>query len=194
MSWSLFLKAHRKTLAASDFFAVEVWSWAGRVTYYVLFVMELATRIAGITRHPDTSWMLQMARQLTDPDEGILQGKRQLIVDRDAKCCRAFRDFVKRVRIEVIRLPPRSPNLNAYTERWVRSVRNECLSKLIPIGHGMLRVALREFGAHFHHERNHQGLGNALIMRRAFFARRDGPVIRRPRVGGLPNYYECAPA
>jgi hypothetical protein len=66
--------------------------------------------------------------------------------------------------------------------------------ELIPMGEGMLRVALREFGAHFHHERNHQGLGNALIMRRASFARRDGPVIRRSRVGGLLNYHECAPA
>jgi transposase InsO family protein len=197
MPWSLFLKAHWKTLAASDFFSVEVWSWAGLVTYYVLFVMELATRrvcIAGITRHPDTPWMLQMARQLTDPEEGILHGKRQLIVDRDAKYCQAFRDFVKRERIEVIRLPPRSPNLNAYAERWVRSVRDECLSKLIPMGEGMLRVALREFGTHFHHERNHQGLGNALIMGRALIARRDGPVIRRARVGGLLNYYEHAPA
>jgi hypothetical protein len=74
MSWSVFLKAHRKVLAASDFFTVEVWSWSGRVTYYVLFVMELATRrvcIAGITTHPDTPWMMQMARQLTDGSEGI---------------------------------------------------------------------------------------------------------------------------
>jgi len=90
-------------------------------------------------RHHEASphaWMLQMARQLTDPEEGILHGKRQLIVDRDAKYCQAFRDFVKRERIEVIRLPPRSPNLNAYAERWVRSVRDECLSKLIPGGRG----------------------------------------------------------
>jgi len=84
--------------------------------------------------------------------------------------------------------------LNAYAERWVRSVRDECLSKLIPMGEGMLRVALREFGAHFHRERNHQGLGNALIFRRTSFARRDGPVIRRTRVGGLLKYYERARA
>jgi putative transposase len=74
---------------------------------------------------------------------------------------------VKREDIEVIRLPPRSPNLNAYTERWVRGVRDECLSRLIPIGQGMLRRALREYGAHFHDERNHQGVGNVLIMARA---------------------------
>jgi putative transposase len=167
MSWSVFLKAHWKVLAATDFFTVEVWSWSGLVTYYVLFVMELATRqvcIAGITKHPDTQWMLQMARQLTDGIDGILLDKRYILLDRDTKYCQAFRDFLTREGVEVIRLPPRSPNLNAHAERWVRGVRDECLSKLIPIGQGMLRRALREYGAHFHQERNHQGLGNLLIM------------------------------
>jgi hypothetical protein len=197
MPWALFLKAHWKVLAASDFFTVEVWSWSGLLTYYVLFVMELATRrvcIAGITTHPDTPWMMQMARLLTDTVDGILLGKRYLILDRDAKYCPAFRDFVQREGMEVIRLPPRSPNLNAYTERWVRGVRDECLSRLIPIGQGMLRCALREYGAHFHHERNHQGLGNVLIMPRVSAAPRVGPLIRRPRLGGLLNYYERAAA
>ena len=123
-------------LAASDFFAVEVWSWSGLMTYYVLFVMELATRricIAGITTHPDTQWMLQMARQLTDGIDGILLDKRYIILDRDTKYCQAFRDFLKREGIAVIRLPPRSPNLNAHAERWVRGARDECLSRLIPI-------------------------------------------------------------
>ena len=197
MSWSVFLKAHWKVLAATDFFTVEVWSWSGLVTYYVLFVMELATRrvcIAGITKHPDTRWMLQMARQLTDGIDGILLDKRYIILDRDTKYCQAFRDFLKREGIAVIRLPPRSPNLNAHAERWVRGVRDECLSRLIPIGQGMLRRALREYGAHFHQERNHQGLGNVLIMPDASSKHRGGPVIRRARLGGLLNYYERAAA
>lgn len=193
MPWSVFLRAHWNVLAASDFFTVEVWSWRGLVTHYVLFVIELATRrvcVAGITTHPDTPWMMQMARQLTDTVEGVLLGKRYLILDRDTKYCPAFHEFMKREGIEVIRLPPRSPNLNAYAERWVRGVRDECLSRLIPIGQGMLRSALREYGAHFHHERNHQGLGNVLIMPHVSSAHRGGPVIRRPRLGGLLNYYE----
>jgi transposase InsO family protein len=197
MSWSVFLKAHWKVLAASDFFTVEVWNWSGLVTYYVLFVMELATRrvcIAGITKHPDTPWMLQMARQLTDGIDGILLDKRYIILDRDTKYCQAFRDFVKREGVEVIRLPPRSPNLNAHAERWVRGVRDECLSRLIPIGQRMLCRALREYGAHFHQERNHQGLGNVLIMPDASANRRRGPVIRHARLGGLLNYYEQAAA
>jgi len=193
MSWSVFLKAHWKVLAATDFFTVEVWSWSGLVTYYVLFVMELATRricIAGITKHPDTPWMLQMARQLTDGVDGILLDKRYLILDRDTKYCQAFRDFLKREGIAVIRLPPRSPNLNAHAERWVRGIRDECLSRLIPIGQGMLRRALREYGAHFHRERNHQGLGNVLIMPDTSSQQRGALVIRRARLGGLLNYYE----
>jgi transposase InsO family protein len=193
MSWSVCLKAHWKVLAASDFFTVEVWSWSGLVTYYVLFVMELATRrvcIAGITKHPHTPWMLQMARQLTAGVDGILLDKRYIILDRDTKYCQAFRHFLKREGIEVIRLPPRSANLNAHAERWVRGVRDECLSRLIPIGQGMLRRALREYGAHFHQERNHQGLGNVLIMPDPSAKRRAGPVIRRARLGGLLNHYE----
>ena len=197
MSWSVFLKAHWKVLAASDFFTVEVWSWTGLVTYYVLFVMELATRrvcIAGITTHPDAQWMLQMARQLTDAVDGILLGKPYLILDRDTKYCPAFREFAKREGVEIIRLPPRSPNLNAHAERWVRGVRDECLSRLIPIGQGMLRRAMREYGVHFHQERNHQGLDNVLITPDASAKHRGGPVIRRARLGGLLNYYERAAA
>jgi hypothetical protein len=138
--------------------------------------------------------MLQMARQLTDAVDAILLGKRYLILDRDTKYCQAFGDFVKREGIEVIRLPPWSLNLNTYAERWVRGVREECLSKVIPIGQGILRRVLREFGAHFHHERNHQGVGNVLIMPRASCEHREEPVIRRPRLGGLLNYYERAAA
>jgi putative transposase len=193
MPWSVFLKAHWKALAASDFFTVEVWSRSGLVTYYALFVMELATRrvcIAGVTTHPDTRWMLQMARQLTDTVDGILLGKRYLILDRDAKYCLAFRHVVKREGIEVIRLPPpRSPDLNAYAQRWVRSVHEECLSKVIAIGQGMLRRALREFVEHHHLERNHQGLANALITP-CTVESRDCAIGRRSRLGGVLNYYE----
>ena len=90
----------------------------------------------------------------------------------------------------MIRLPPRSPNLNAFAERYVRSVKEECLSKLIPIGQGMLRRALQVYVAHYHLERNHQGLGNELITPPLASQRRDGPVTRRPRLGGILNYYE----
>ena len=196
MPWSVFLRAHWKALAAADFFTVEVWSWRGLVTHYILFVVELATRrvcIAGITIQPDADWMMQMGRNLLDVLDGPLYDKRYLIVDRDTKYCAEFRQMLTRDGIRVIRLPRRSPNLNAYAERWVRSVREECLSKVIPIGRGMLRRVLHEYVAHYHLERNHQGLGNGLITPRPAEGHRDGPISRRPRLGGILNYYErCA--
>ena len=90
----------------------------------------------------------------------------------------------------MIQLSPRSPNLNTYAERWVRSVRDECLSKVIPIGQGMLHRALREYVAHHHLERNHQGLGNALITPCSAVGSRDRTISRRSRLGGILNYYE----
>ena len=197
MPWSIFLKAHWKALVASDFFSVEVWSWHGLVTNYVLFTIELATRkvwIGGITTYPDTNWMLQMGRNALDAVDGPLLGKRYLIVDRDTKYCEAFRKMLAREGIEVIRLPPRSPNLNAYAERFVRSVKEECLSKMIPIGQGMLRRALREYLEHYHRERNHQGIGNVLLMPPSTETFNKGAVTRRQRLGGLLNDYDRAAA
>jgi putative transposase len=191
MPWSVFLKAHWKALAAADFFAVEVWGWRGLMTHYVLFVIELATRrvrIAGISVQPDAGWMMQIVRNLLDVFDGPLMDKRYLIVDRDTKYCAEFRQMLAREGIQVIRLPPRSPNLNAYAERWIRSVRDECLSKVIPIGQGMLRRALQAYDAHYHLERNHQGLGNVLITP-CVSALQNGPVTRRRRLGGVLNYY-----
>jgi putative transposase len=92
--------------------------------------------------------------------------------------------------VRVIRLPPRSPDLNAYAERWIRGVRDECLSKVIPIGQGMLRGALREYVAHHHLERNHQGLSNTLIRACPAVGGRDRTISRRSRLGGILNYYE----
>jgi putative transposase len=133
-----------------------------------------------------------MAKLLTDTVDWIFRGKRYLILGRDTKYCPTFRDITKRKGVEVIRLPPRSLNLNAHAESWVRRVRDECLSRLIPIGRTMLRRALREYGMHFHQERNHQGPGNVLIKPTASVKRRRGPVIRGARLA--VNYYEGAAA
>jgi putative transposase len=195
--WSVFLKAHWKAIAASDFFTVEVWSWQGLMTHYVLFVIELATRqviIGGITTNPNEAWMLQAARNLLDMESGILQGKSHLIVDRDTKYSTAFRTFLAREGTEVIRLPPRSPNLNAYAERFVRSVKSECLAKIIPIGAPMLRRALREYMEHYHRERNHQGLDNQLIASMPTRQPQSKRIQSRVRLGGMLRFYECAAA
>ncbi len=116
---------HWETLAAADFFTVEVATVRGFTTYYILFFMELSTRrvhVAGITPNPDSAFMLQTARNLTDMVDGFLLGKRYLIIDRDSKYTQAFRGLLTDAGTNIVRLPPRSPNLNAYCERFVLSM------------------------------------------------------------------------
>ena len=163
----------------------------------MLFVISLADRavhIAGITTRPDEAWMLQMGRNLTDERSGALATKRYLIIDRDTKYSRRFRKVAEEARTEVIRLPPRSPNLNAYAERFVRSIKEECLGKMIFVGQASLRRAITEYMTHFHAERNHQGLDNRLIRAQPELTANDDVVHRRPRLGGMLNYYYRAAA
>ena len=132
------------------------------MTYYVLFVIQLETRrvtLAGITQHPTEEWMQQVARNLTDADSGALREQRYLLHDRDTKFCDRFRSTLRAGGVEPLRLPASAPNLNAFAERWVRSVKQECLSKLILVGEGSLRRALNEYIAHYHSERNQSGEG-----------------------------------
>jgi putative transposase len=189
--WSTFLKAHWKVLAASDFLTVEVWTGRGLVTHYLLFVISLADRvvnIAGITTRPDESWMLQIGRNETDSAGGSLHSKRYLIIDRDAKYSEQFRRLIRDNGTKVIRLPPRSPNLNAYAERFVRSIKDECLDRMIFVGQASLRRAVSEYMDHYHRERNHQGLDNRLIVPTTTQAA-DGTVNRHARLGGTLNFY-----
>ena len=166
-TWREFLKAHWGVLAAADFFTVEVWTATGLTRYVVLFVIELATRrvhIAGITAEPDSAWVIQCSRQLSDPVDGFLLGKRFLLHDRDPLFTNTFRDTLAATGVETVRLPPKSPNLNAFAERFVRTIKESCLERLILVGEASLWRAVREFVAHYHEERNHQGLGNVLIV------------------------------
>jgi putative transposase len=192
MSWAQFLQLHWEVLAATDFFTVEVATWHGLVTYYVLVVMELATRrvqVAGITPHPTAAFMQQCARQLTDPFDGFLLGKRYLIHDRDTKFTQAFDTLLKDSRVEPILLPPRSPNLNAHCERFVRSIKEEALDRLLMLGERSLHYVIHQYLAHYLTERNHQGLHNQLIVRDEAVGCHTGHVVRRERLGGLLNYY-----
>ena len=178
-------------LAASDFLTVEVWTGRGLVTHYLLFVISLSDRVVnvvGITTRPDESWMLQIARNVTDWQAAALSAKRYLIIDRDTKYSEQFRRLIRDNGIKVIRLPPRSPNLNAYAERFVRSIKDECLDRMIFIGQGSLRRAVAEYMSHYHIERNHQGLGNRLIVPTIMQAP-GGEVCRRARLGGTLNFY-----
>jgi transposase InsO family protein len=192
MSWAQFLKLHWEVLAATDFFTVEVVTWHGLVTYYVLVVIELATRrvqIAGITPHPTAVFMQQCARQLTDAFDGFLLGKRYLLHDRDTKFTQAFDELLKGSGVEPVVLPPRSPNLNAHCERFVRSVKEEVLNQMVLMGEDALHYVLKHYLEHYHAERNHQGLDNHLIEPRVEGGCPTGPVICRERLGGVLRYY-----
>lgn len=160
--------------------------------FSVLFILDLASRkvkIAGITAHPHEAWMVQMARNLTDAREPFLRHMRFLIMDRDTKYSATFRAALTREHIEPIRLPPRSPNLNAYAERFVRSVKSECTWRMAFFSRSSLERALREYVTHHHEERNHQGLQNRLLKRSDHPMRPDGRVQRRERLSGMLNFY-----
>ena len=181
-------------LAGTDFFTVEVLTVRGLVTFYVLFFIHLETRrveVAGITPHPNERWMKQIARNVTMDEWGFLENCRYLIHDRDTKFCGSFRRVIKSSGVEPLRLPPRSPNLNAYAERWVKSVKDECLAKLILFGEASLRRALHNYLAHYNGERNHQGKDNVVLFPIATSdtCPAKGPVACRERLGGLLKYY-----
>ena len=131
---------------------------SGLVRYLVLFVIELETRrvnIAGIAPDPDAPWMKQIARNLIDVDDGPLTGVHYLIHDRDPLFTNAFREILRSFNVNTVKLPARSPNLNAYAERFVRSIKSECLSQIIPLGERHLRNVVNEFTKHYHLERKH---------------------------------------
>jgi len=143
-----------------------------------------------IHREPDSAWVVQCARQLTDPDDGCLRGKRFLLHDRDARFTAAFADTLSAAGVETVRLPARSPNLNAYAERFVRTIKESCLDQLILVGERSLRTASHEFVLHYHHERNHQGTRNQLLFPLERTGPGDGPMACRARLGGLLKYYD----
>jgi transposase InsO family protein len=192
-TWQEFLRTHLDVLVATDFFTAEVWTLGGLVTYYVLFFIHLGSRqvhIAGMTPHPNEAWMMQVARNVTMEAWGFLSPGQYLIHDRDGKYCPAFQQIIDAAGVTRVPLPPRSPNLNAYAERWVRSVKEECLARMILLGEASLRRALTQYMEHFHHERNHQGKGNVLLFPTVSQDRkRAGPLQCRERLGGLLKYY-----
>jgi transposase InsO family protein len=166
-TWKELIRTHMDVLVATDFFTAEVWTRVGLITYYVLFFIHLASRkvhVAGVTPHPDKCWMVQIARNITMEQWGFLSAGQYLIHDRDGKYCPAFQHIVDAAGVTRVPLPPQSPNLNAYAERWVRSVKEECLARLILFGEASLQHALHEYVVHYHHERNHQGKGNILLF------------------------------
>jgi len=193
-SWRTFLRAHWGAIAGADFFTSEVWTPRELITYYTLFVIDLRSRrvhVAGSTPTPDGWFMAQAARRLTDAVDGFLARHQVLICDRDSKWTDRFRRIVESAGVRIVLTPIQAPNANAYAERFVRSIRAECLDRLIFFGERRLLRAVDEFVAHYHGERNHQGLSNELITPEIRSLR--GTHVRcRERLGGLLRYYRRA--
>jgi transposase InsO family protein len=166
-TWKEFLCRHREVMVAADFFTLEAWRRQGLTRFLVLFFIDLASRrvqIAGVTRDGNGLWMSQVARNLSDAAGGFLIGKRYLIHDRDPLFTAEFLEILKSSGVQSVKLPPRSPNLKAHAERFVRTIKESCLERMILFGEGSLRKAIHEFVEHYHRERNHQGLDNRLII------------------------------
>jgi putative transposase len=162
-SWQTFLNAHWGGGAGADFFTTEVWTWRGLVTYYTVFVIDLASRrvqILGSTPHPEALFMQQIVRTLTMAEGGAVHTPHVLICDRDRKWSGDVRRRLREAGIRVVLIPERAPNANAYAERFVRSIKEECLDRLIPIGERHFRRAVTEYVEHYHEEWNHQGIAS----------------------------------
>ena len=169
----------------------------GLITFYLLFVMELKTRrvyFAGCTANPYEAWMKQAARELTNFEDGFLIGKRYLLMDRDTKFCESFRHILQDDGIQSVRLPPRSPNLNSHIERFMRSIKEGALERMIFFGENSLRRATISYLEHYHQERNHQGLGNKIIDPNEEVGQGHGEIECRERLGGILRYYHRAAA
>ncbi|MCK5940956.1 MAG: integrase core domain-containing protein [Planctomycetes bacterium] len=178
-----------------DFFTVDVWTKRRLVTHYVLLAIQHATRrveIAGVTTNPNASFMAQVARNLTDHVDGFLRGQRYLILDNDSLFTKQFVGTLGDAGVEAMRTAIQAPNMNAFVERCIQSIKRECLSNLVVFGADHLRRALRSYVQHYNRDRPHQGIGNRLVTPRNDEPPSDGKVVADERLGGLLRSYRRA--
>lgn len=193
--WSDFLAQNSAAIVASDFFTYEAWSPTGLKTLYALFFIQLDTRkvhLAGVTERPDDAWMAQVARNMTMEDQTFLKNRRFFIADRDTKYSASFRTTLRNAGVQTLPLPPYSPNLNAFAERWVRTIKEECLNGLLLPGPASVTRAIEQYLLHYHHERPHQGLANKIpfpVGASNRMPQHPSRLHRKSRLGGLLNSY-----
>jgi hypothetical protein len=191
-SWKEFIQAHWQSLTAIDFFSTEIYTIKGLTRYMVLVAIDYATRkveIAGIMEQPYGDWMKQIAKNLTDPFSGFLKHKKYLIHDRDPLFTEVFIQMLRAGGIESVKSMPLAPNFSPFVERFIRSIKTECLDRMIILGEAHLRYCIQEYITHYHTERAHQGLDNMLIEPPPQGA---GKIIRQERLGGLLKFYRRA--
>ncbi len=192
-SWRTFLAQYKDEIVACDFFTVET-AWLK--TLYVLFFIELGSRrvhLAGCTTNPTSAWVTQQARHLSWQIQDGSVPTRFLIHDRDSKFPAAFDTVFKSEDVTIIRTPVRAPNANAFAERWVRSVREECLDRVLILNERHLHRVLTTYVGYYNHARPHQGIDQCCPIPLETTAERDGSIERRDILGGvLHDYYRRA--
>jgi putative transposase len=189
-TWNEFIRAHWDSLSAIDFFTKDIWTKHGLVRYMVLVVIDYKTRkveIAGIIPQADGNWMKQVARNLSDPANGFLKNKKYLIHDRDPLFTNEFKEILRAGGVNCKRTSVASPNMSPFVERFVRSIKSECINKMLIFGEKHLRYCISEYISHYHTERPHQGIGNNIIE--PLPQPKDGKIVCQERLGGLLKSY-----
>ena len=188
-SWNEFIKAHWDSLAAIDFFTTEIYTIRGLVRCMVLVVIDYKTRkveIAGIIPQADGHWMKQIARNLTDSIDGFLKDKKFLVHDWDSLFTEEFKSILRATGVKCVKTSVACPNMNPFVERFVRSIKHECLNKMLIFGESHLRYVVNEYMEHYHTERPHQGIGNNIIQPPPVG---QGEIVCQERLGGLLKSY-----
>ena len=191
-TWAEFLKSHWSSLTAIDFFFSEIYTLKGLTRYMVLVAIDYSTRkveIVGIIEQAHGDWMKQMAKNLTDPFCGFLKGKKYLVHDRDPLYTKAFIDILQSAGIEHIKSMPMAPNFSPFVERFIRSIKSECLDRMLIFGEAHLRYCISQYILHYHGERAHQGLDNQIIEPPP---QGTGEIVCQERLGGLLKFYKRA--
>jgi putative transposase len=195
-TWKEFLARHWELIVAADFFTVEVWTVRGLKRFLVLFFIDLFTRrveLLGIAFHANGLWMSHIAREVTDAVDGILHGKRYLIHDRDPLFTAEFQSLLAAVGATSVKLPRQCPNVNAYVERFVQSIKESCLECLILFSENSQRTAIRQFVFHQYKGTPSPRRGNRLILPEPSETKKDEPYNVVNGLGGMLNSYCRAP-
>jgi len=194
-TWADFLQRHAQTLWACDFLSKKIWTLGGLVDVFVLFFIHVGSRrvfLSGMTTQPDRAWMVQQARSfsLYCAEQGYTP--KYLLRDMDSKFVAEFDAVLGSDSLTIKRVGPRAPNLNAYAERWVQSLKRECLDHFIVFGEEHLRYLVSQYVAHYHQERPHQSLGNRPLSHTSdppVLPLEAGAVVCEERLGGLLKHY-----
>ena len=192
-TWDQFIKRHLSTLWACDFFTKKIWTTGGLVDFFVLFFIHVGSRrviVTGMTPHPDARWVLQQARNFVLLTDQEAAAPTHLIRDLDTKFTKAFDALLEAEQIEITKVGPVAPNLNAFAERWVLSIKCECLDHFVVFGEDHLRLLIDEYLKYYLEERPHQGVENVPWKPFEADSTAEGEIVCPERLGGLLKHYQ----